>query len=119
MIQGGGWISYTSDLPASPEAATAVIFERVGDWMQRNASQGCLFHSAVAAYPQDVDLRALLEWHKNEVAERMSRATGVESAQDELLLLHEGLTQSWLMLGERAVVQAIALAESLREPSLK
>jgi AcrR family transcriptional regulator len=99
-----------TDLPTSPEAATAAIFERIGDWMHRNASEGCLFHSAVAAYPHDEDLRALLERHKDEVAEGMGRATGLESVRDDLLLLHEGLTQSWRLLGDRAVARAVVLA---------
>ncbi|MFC4350393.1 TetR/AcrR family transcriptional regulator [Fodinicurvata halophila] len=100
-------------LPLEPQAALMEIFERVGDWMRSNAAQGCLFHSAVAAQPHNAALRQLLERHKAEVAGRLGQATGLEDRKDELMLLHEGLTQSWTFMGAAAVERAKALAVPL------
>jgi len=102
-----------TDLPETREAALKAIFERVGEWMHQNAPQGCLFHSAVAAHPNNRDLKNMLERHKGEVANRMVHATGLWSAKTDLLLLHEGLTQSWSLFGYKAVERAQALAKTL------
>ena len=99
------------DLPSAPAEALGEIFERVGRWMSENAPQGCLFHSAVAAHPENAAIRAMLERHKSEVADGLVRATGLTSARDELMLLHEGITQSWPLVGEHAVSCANKLAQ--------
>lgn len=101
------------DLPSAPDEALGEIFERVGRWMSENAPQGCLFHSAVAAHPENVAVRAMLERHKSEVADGLVLATGLTSARDELTLLHEGITQCWSLMGERAVSCAKTLAQKL------
>lgn len=102
-----------SDLPSSSDEALGEIFERVGRWMSENAPQGCLFHSAVAAHPENVAVRAMLERHKAEVADTLVEVTGLTGARDELTLLHEGITQCWPLMGERAVTCAKKLAQSL------
>lgn len=101
------------DLPEAPEKALEDIFARIGAWMRTNAAQGCLFHAAVAAQPHSVALRQMLERHKAEVAERLAKAMGLSACRDELMLLHEGLTQSWSFMGEAAVDHAKTLAVSL------
>lgn len=104
-----------SDLPDAPDKALEAIFERVGEWISENASKGCLFHSAVAAHPENAAVREMLLRHKSELADGLVRATGLTSARDELMLLHEGITQSWPLMGERTVPCAISLARSLLE----
>lgn len=103
------------DLPEAPEKALEDIFARIGAWMRTNAAQGCLFHAAVAAQPHNTALRQMLERHKAEVAARLAEATGLSAYRDELMLLHEGLTQSWSFMGEAAVERAKALAVPLLE----
>jgi len=103
------------DLPEAPEKALDMLFDRVGTWMATNAPGGCMFHSAVAAHPDNAAIRTMLERHKTEVADRMARATGLSAARDELTLLHEGLTQSWPLMGARAVARAKGLARMLPE----
>lgn len=104
-----------SDLPGAPDKAVGEIFERVGKWMSENAPQGCLFHSAVAAHPENAAVREMLVRHKSELADGLVRATGLTSARDELTLLHEGITQCWPLMGEHAVSCAISLAQPLLE----
>lgn len=103
-----------ADLPDRPDAAADTIFERIGEWMQAGSATGCMFHSAVAAHPGNPALAELLGRHKREIASRMARAAGLHGGEDELLLLHEGLTQSFTLLGDRAVASAKAMARGLR-----
>lgn len=103
-----------ADLPEAPEAALDLVFERVGAWMRANAPTGCMFHGAVAAHPGDPALAEMLDRHKRDIAARLAKAACLPGREDKLLLLHEGLTQSFAVLGERAVASAKAMARSLR-----
>ena len=103
-----------NELPENPNDALAVVFERVGCWMSTNAAEGCLFHNAVAAQPHSATLRAMLERHKQEVADRLAVAAGLPSQQTELMLIHEGLTQSWTLQKEQGVAAAKTIAAALR-----
>lgn len=103
-----------TDLPASHEAALATLLERIGLWMEKETSHGCLFHAAVAANPDDSQLAALLEQHKLEVAERAAEATGLAHRKIELMLVIEGLTQSWPLYREQATTAARHLGTALR-----
>lgn len=106
-----------TDLPADHATALNAIMDRVGAWMQREASHGCLFHAAVAAAPDDADLRALLEQHKSQVADRAVNATGLHGAQVDILLILEGLTQSWPLHRDAAVTSAKRLGTLLQNNS--
>lgn len=101
------------DLPEDPREALAAIMERVAAWMAAEASHGCLFHAAVAAAPQDAELRALLGRHKAEVAHRAAEAAGPPVREADIALIIEGLTQSWPLLGDAAVVSARRLCALL------
>ncbi|MFC3615200.1 TetR/AcrR family transcriptional regulator [Lutimaribacter marinistellae] len=102
------------DLPDAPDVALAEIFARVGLWMQTEASHGCLFHAAVAAAPDSAPLRALLERHKGEVAQRAAAAAGLPGQEVAVMLLIEGLTQSWPLRGDDAVAAAQRMGACLQ-----
>eukprot|EP00903_Cladosiphon_okamuranus_P002085 g2083.t1 len=103
-----------SDLPANADEALAEIFNRVGTWMETESTRGCLFHAAVAAAPQDQRLIALLQTHKAEVARLAAKKSGLESKEVELMLVLEGLTQTWPQHGALAVDSANKLGAALR-----
>ncbi|QFT99879.1 hypothetical protein FIU85_21345 (plasmid) [Roseovarius sp. THAF8] len=75
---------------------------------------GCLFHAAVAADPNSLPLRALLERHKAEVASCAAAATGLSAAETELFVIIEGLTQAWPLRDDAAIEAAKRLAQALR-----
>jgi AcrR family transcriptional regulator len=102
-----------ADLPADPGPALATLVERVADWMAGEAAHGCLFHGAVAAAPDDPRLRELLGRHKSEVARRAATAAGIPEREADLLLILEGLTQTWPLLGDAAVASAKRLGACL------
>lgn len=107
------YLRYLFDaLPSDPQIVLATIFDRLGLWMAENAPQGCLFKSAVAAYPDSTVLSELLERHKAEITQALVRNTGLIEKADELILLHEGITQTWPILGDRAVHSAKGLTDN-------
>lgn len=89
---------------ASPKAEH--IFNQIEFWMSEYAPSGCLFHNAVAAYPNSEALSQLLARHKFEVANQLAQALDLKGYEDELLLIHEGLIQSWPLLGNKALIVA-------------
>ncbi|MDO6585718.1 TetR/AcrR family transcriptional regulator [Salipiger sp. 1_MG-2023] len=101
------------DLPEAPDVALDALIDRIGAWMARETSHGCLFHGAVAADPGSSRLREMLQRHKGEVAHRAAAATGLPGHETELLIIMEGLTQTWSLQGD-AVTGAKRLAHSLR-----
>lgn len=108
------YLSHIFDgLPDGTEEATDAILARVGIWMATETSHGCLFHAAVAADPNSDPLRRLLERHKAEVALRSAAATGLVTAENELLVIIEGLTQAWPLRGDAAVDAAKRLGRAL------
>ena len=101
------------DLPETPTEALEAILTRVGQWMATETSHGCLFHAAVAADPGSEKLHALLSRHKAEVAAKAAAAADLPGAETELLLILEGLTQTWPLHGAQAVTAAQHLAKTL------
>jgi AcrR family transcriptional regulator len=101
-------------LPQDHDKALDAVLSRVGNWMETETSHGCLFHAAVAADPGSKPLRALLESHKAEVASKAAAATDLQHADTALLLIIEGLTQTWPLRGDAAIEAAKRLAQALR-----
>lgn len=100
-------------LPVDPEEARPDLIDRVAMWMHREATHGCLFHSAVAADPGNASVRALLARHKQEVAQQSAAVAGLAGQEVALLLILEGMTQSWPLHGVKAVTAAKCLASTL------
>jgi len=104
-----------TDLPNEPDHAVAETFDRTGLWMLGNGLTGCLFHSAVAAHPNSVPLRTMHKEHKAETEAALARASGCTNLGRALLLVHEGLTQTWLLNGDEALQTAKSIAQTLIE----
>jgi AcrR family transcriptional regulator len=102
-----------TDLPTEPDKVLRVAIDRVGYWMNSEASHGCLFHSAVAAAPNDPVLQELLVRHKSEIANTIAQKSHRTGLEVEINLILEGLTQSYPIHGEEAVFAAQRLAMSL------
>lgn len=106
------------DLPEAGDRALAEIFHRIGAWMGTESARGCLFHAAVAAAPQDKRLIALLQEHKGEVARLAAKSGGLEGREVELMLILEGLTQTWPLHGTHAIDSANRMSTALRQAPL-
>lgn len=104
---------FDQECPEDPEEALNFILTRVGAWMETEKSHGCLFHAAVAADPESLALHALLTRHKTDVSVRAAKACGLPDSGTELMLIIEGLTQSWPLTGVLAVDAAKRLGDAL------
>ncbi len=102
-----------TELPYEPDMALIATIERIGSWMEKEASHGCLFHAAVAALPQDQVLQELLIRHKSEVAETVAIRSQRRGFEVEINLVIEGLTQSYPIHRAQAIAAAKRLAMSL------
>jgi AcrR family transcriptional regulator len=91
------------------------IIDRVAQWMKEETTHGCLFHAAVASAPQDEKLRALLDRHKAEMAERAASISGLQGLESEISVIIEGLMQSWPLRGHEAVRAAKTLCALLSQ----
>ena len=87
----------------------ALIIDRVARWMKTETTHGCLFHAAVAASPQDEELRALLDRYKAEMTDRAADMSGLHGLESEISVIVEGLMQSWPLRGVESVRAAKAL----------
>ncbi|WP_223428940.1 TetR/AcrR family transcriptional regulator [Tateyamaria pelophila] len=98
-----------------PEAETAdplplaTIVDRVAQWMRAETTHGCLFHAAVASSPQDGELRALLDRHKAEMANRAASMSSLKGSEGEISIIIEGLMQSWPLRGDESLRAAKVL----------
>lgn len=102
----------TEDLPQT--GVLDAVLERVADWMRTEAPQGCLFHAAVAAAPDDPALREMLSRHKTQMARAVAEACDLSGREPELTLVLEGLTQSWVTMGDAALTAARRMAVLLK-----
>lgn len=100
-------------LPTPNPQVLNEIFDRVGRWMRENNSQGCLFHNALVSHPNNEPILRLLKRHKAEVADKLAESTNLVAMREPLLLIHEGIVQSWPILGMQAIASAQALMTSL------
>ena len=104
---------FGKSVPSEP-ASLRVLLKRIASWMKREASHGCLFHAAVAAAPEDESLKQLLHDHKKEVIDRLAFACNLNGKQGQLMILVEGLTQTWPLHGPAALRNALSLASLLQ-----
>lgn len=102
-----------AEVPDGTAVALSTIIDRIAAWMRLEAARGCLFHAAVAAAPEDKVLRALLARHKSEVAKSVAKAAGMPEFEMEIALICDGLTQNWALYGNKAVLSAKNLCETL------
>ena len=85
------------------------FFHRLAGWMKLFAPNGCLYLSAMAAYPGNNAIRNSTKRHKNELIHMMSRRSGRPELAKELFLLHEGVSAAWPVVG----VQTFKAAEKI------
>jgi len=95
---------------ATGRRAMLRLFRRVGEWMETNAPQGCLFVNALAAYPSCAAIQTTLEKHKQEtkamIANRLGSLDSSGSLADQIMVLHEGLTVHAVTVGSKNATEA-------------
>ena len=77
------------------------IFERLGEWFGQGGTNGCLFLNALAAHPDNREVREVVAEHKSHIkAEFLQRLARVapdrknDDLAEALFLIHEGQTEA-------------------------
>ena len=99
------------------QQSLSVTLDRIAEWMRIEASHGCLFHAAVAASPGDTAMRALLGRHKSDVSRLAVARSGLHGRETDVLMIIEGLTQTWPLSGPTALQSAKGLASLISKDS--
>lgn len=97
------------------------LFRRLGDWLGEVANTGCLFSNALADYPDSAAIEEVVLSHKEGLAaEFLARLDRVKPdgdnrlLADQLLMIHEGMTQNAQIRGREEVTRvAMAAARTL------
>ena len=103
----------TEGRPRPGCAAVRHAFDRLATWMDEYAPTGCLSLNALAAYPNNDAVRRRVEDHKAQVRDALAELAGDRRLGDGLLVLHEGATAAWPVLGPAAVAAARESAAEL------
>jgi len=92
------------------------IFNKLEQWMQEFAPNGCMSMNAIAAFPDDPVIIDSVKKHKQEVQQFLGVQSQREDLATALFLLHEGVSSAWPVLGKQAVSSAqTALSQLLKE----
>ena len=92
--------------PDPGKESIAHLFLRLTAWMKKDAPNGCMSMSALVAFPRNSLIHDLVKHHKEEMVEVMARRSGREDLARELLLIHEGASATWPLLGMQAIHSA-------------
>ena len=101
------------DAPAIGIAAVQHIFNRLEQWMQDFAPNGCLSMNAMAAYPDNHIITDAVTTHKEDVRHFLGQQSGREDLSTALFLLHEGVSSAWPVRGHEAIDTAHRLLSKL------
>ncbi|MCL9775278.1 TetR/AcrR family transcriptional regulator [Vibrio methylphosphonaticus] len=102
-----------ADSPEKGVNAVLHIFNKLKQWMESYAQNGCLSMSAIAAFPEHAVINQTVKAHKEEVR----RFLGGQSLRDDLamqlFLLHEGVSNAWPIMGDETLKSAHATVLTL------
>lgn len=96
-----------------------IIFDKLAVWMREFAPNGCMSSNAVAAFPDNGEIRQAVTRHKLDVLELLGEKSQQPQVATRLLLIHEGISNSWTVLGEQSIVSAKQLATTLLHGEVK
>lgn len=110
----GRYINYLTEGIVHPgEEAVRILFDNLGHWMQEFAPNGCLSMNALAAFPENDDIRQGVALYKHDVSRILGERSGRKDLALELFLLHESASATWSLLGRKGLQKAQKIALSL------
>ena len=97
------------------EEAILSVFERLNHWMADFAPHGCMSLQALAAFPDNLEIKAAVSQHKNEVRILLGQQAQRPDLATALLLLHEGVSNVWPILGDESIESAKLSIQQMME----
>lgn len=86
--------------------AVIAIFDALARWMSTDAPNGCLSMNAFSAYPDNDEVHAAVQQHKEQLVQLFAQRSARPDLAMALFLIHEGVSLAWPTMGEQAVVSA-------------
>lgn len=82
------------------------VFNRLEQWMTEYAPHGCLSMSAVAAFPDNLQINNAVQQHKEAVRQFLGEQSLREDLATPIFVLHEGVSSAWPVFGHDVVLAA-------------
>ncbi|WP_087016396.1 TetR/AcrR family transcriptional regulator [Thaumasiovibrio subtropicus] len=79
------------------------IFDQLAVWMAEAAPNGCMSMNALAAFPDNPLVREAVASHKLAVRDFLAQRYPHRDDENTLFVLHEGISNSWPIIGQAAV----------------
>ncbi len=102
---------------SSTDGSTRILgtFETLERWMNNDAPNGCMSLNALAAFPENDDIKQAVARHKREVRDLLGQLSQQPQLATHLFLLHEGITSAWPIIAHDAIATAQHIAKKLIE----
>lgn len=108
------YLEFLADGAPSPGKESIIhLFGRLSEWMKEEAPNGCLAINAFAAYPSSLAIREAVKCHKEDIVYLLVRRSGQKALGRELVLILEGLSAVWPLVGSQACHSAESAALKL------
>lgn len=95
--------------------AILAVFERLDQWMTEFAPHGCMSLQALAAFPDNLEIKAAVSQHKSDVRLLLAQRAQRPHLATALLLLHEGVSNVWPILGYESIESAKLSVQQMME----
>lgn len=99
--------------PEQGKEAIFFIFDQLEMWMEQFAPHGCLSMNAISAFPDNELINLAVKEHKKEVQLLLGEQSQQPDLSVALLLLHEGVSSAWPIVGKESVISAKSVALQL------
>lgn len=103
------------DLPAAGIDSIMCIFERLAHWMENHANNGCMSLNALAAFPNNDEIKQAVNGHKKQLMQLLAQQSMQPNLANELFILHEGVSNSWATLGRHSFHSAEKIIKQLMD----
>lgn len=96
-----------------------VMFDKLEVWMRESAPNGCMSLNAIAAFPENQEIKQAVARHKLDVRQLLGEKSQQPELATSLLLIHESISSTWTILGEQSVITAKQIAKTLLNGDVK
>ena len=103
------------DTPTTGLAAIMHIFGQLQLWMQHSAPTGCMSLQAIAAFPENQQIAAVVNSHKQALQTFLAEQSQRPDCAAALYLIHEGIASAWPIMGKDTLASAEQLTQKLLE----
>lgn len=97
------------------EARILAIFERLNDWMSEFAPHGCMSLSALAAFPENEEIKTAVAKHKDDVRILLGEQAMRPDLATALFILHEGVSSVWPIMEYSSTESANGVIKQIME----